>query len=444
MKFWPSTLLWRTFLLVAALMVLSMLAWFEIYSAYQNEPRARQLTELMESVTNLTRSALINAHPERRRELLRELSDREGIHVYAVEKNEVVAPLPDRQLLADVLADLKRKLGPKTRMTLERNGERAVFVSFHIDGDEYWVALPSQRLEQKIPWQWLGWGGAALALSLAGAYLIMFRVTRPLKALSTAASEIGRGKMPQPVEERGPGEIATLAHAFNQMTTDLARLDSDRALILAGISHDLRTPLARLRMGIEMSGAEATIQEGMVADVEEMDKTIDQFLDFARESSGEALQDTDLKALLAEIAAQYQRRGVAIDSELAVMRPLPIRPRALRRAVTNLIDNALFYAGDRQALTLGLRSLRNEIQIDVADRGPGIPAAETERIKLPFTRLDAARGNASGAGLGLAIVERIARGHGGRLELLARPGGGLIARIAIPAAAPMKPSMKTS
>ena len=442
MKFWPSTLLWRTFLLVAALMVLSMLAWFEIYSAYQNEPRARQLTELMESVTNLTRSALINAHPERRRELLRELSDREGIHVYAVEKNEVVAPLPDRQLLADVLADLKRKLGPKTRMTLERNGERAVFVSFHIDGDEYWVALPSQRLEQKIPWQWLGWGGAALALSLAGAYLIMFRVTRPLKALSSAASEIGRGKMPQPVEERGPGEIATLAHAFNQMTTDLARLDSDRALILAGISHDLRTPLARLRMGIEMSGAEATIQEGMVADVEEMDKTIDQFLDFARESSGEALQDTDLKALLAELAAQYQRRGVAIDSELAAIRPLPIRPRALRRAVTNLIDNALFYAGDREALTLGLRSVRNEIQIDVADRGPGIPAAETERIKLPFTRLDAARGNASGAGLGLAIVERIARGHGGRLELLAREGGGLIARITIPVTAPSKPPAK--
>jgi len=444
LKFWPSTLLWRTFLLVAALMVLSMLAWFAIYSAYENGPRARQLTQLMESVTNLTRSALINAHPERRRELLRELSDREGIHVYAVEKNESVAPLPDRQLLADVLAELKQKLGPRTRMTLERNGERAVFVSFHIDDDEYWVALPSQRLERSIPWQWLGWGGAALSLSLVGAYLIMFRVTRPLKALSSAAAEIGRGKMPSPVEERGPGEIATLAHAFNQMTADLTRLDSDRALILAGISHDLRTPLARLRMGIEMSGAEATIQEGMVADVEEMDKTIDQFLDFARESSGEALQKTDLHALLGELAAQYHRRGVEIESELAAVRPLLLRPQALRRAVANLIDNALFYAGGQEALTLSLRPARNEIRIDVADRGPGIPQAEAERLKLPFTRLDAARGNASGAGLGLAIVERIARGHGGRLELLAREGGGLIARITIPAATPTKPPTKAS
>ncbi|HUY02411.1 MAG TPA: ATP-binding protein [Rhodocyclaceae bacterium] len=436
MKLWPSTLLWRTFLLVAGLMLLSMLAWFAIYSTYENEPRARQLTQLMESVTNLTRSALINAHPERRRELLRELSDREGIHVYAVRKGERIAPLPDRPLLADVLSELRQKLGPRTRMTLERNGERAVFVSFHIDDDEYWVALPSQRLERRIPWQWLGWGAAALSLSLAGAYLIMFRVTRPLKALSSAAAEIGRGRIPAPVEESGPGEIATLAHAFNQMTADLARLDSDRALILAGISHDLRTPLARLRMGIEMSGSETAIREGMVTDVEEMDKTIDQFLDFARESSGEALQETDLKALLADLAAQYQRRGVLINNELAAVRPLALRPQALRRAVANLIDNALYYAGNREGLALSLRSEKNEIRIDVADRGPGIPAKDTERLKLPFTRLDAARGNASGAGLGLAIVERIARGHGGRLELLARPGGGLIARIAIPAPAP--------
>ena len=431
MKPWPSTLLWRTFLLVAVLMLLSVLAWFAIYSAYENEPRARQLTQLMASVANLTRSALINAHPEKRRELLRELSDREGIHVYLAEDDESVAPMPDKPLLASVLDELKTELGPDTRMTLERDGERAVFVSFRIDDDEYWVALPSERLERSIPWQWIGWGAAALLLSLAGAYLIMFRVTRPLKALSAAAVEIGRGGMPAPVEESGPGEISMLAHAFNQMSADLARLDSDRALILAGISHDLRTPLARLRMGIELSGADPAMREGMVADVEEMDQTIGQFLDFARGSSGEALQETDPTQLIADIAAQYERRGIIIARELATLPPLLLRPKAMRRAVANLIDNAIHYAGT--ALALSLRRVGNEIQIDVADRGPGIPRAEIERLKLPFTRLDAARSNTSGAGLGLSIVERIARGHGGRLELLAREGGGLIARIAIAA-----------
>ena len=440
MKFWPHTLLWRTFLLVAVLILLSMLAWFTIYSAYENEPRTRQLTQLMASVANLTRSALINAQPEKRAELLRELSDREGIHVYAVDENETVAPLPDKPLLASILEELRSELGAETRLTLERDGERAVFVSFRIDDDEYWVALPSERLERLIPWQWLGWGSAALALSLAGAYLIMFRVTRPLKVLSEAAAEIGRGRVPAPIAEAGPDEIATLAHAFNQMASDLARLDSDRALILAGISHDLRTPLTRLRMGIELSGGDEATQDGMVADVEEMDKTIGQFLDFARETGGEPLHETQLAELLEQLAGQYVRRGFSVNCDLARLPPVTLQPQALRRAISNLIDNALRYAGSAEPLQLVLRRVNNDIQIDVCDRGPGIPAEDAERLKLPFTRIDDARSNALGAGLGLAIVDRIARSHGGRLDLLAREGGGLIARITLPAPARQKAS----
>ncbi|MCX7171719.1 MAG: HAMP domain-containing protein, partial [Proteobacteria bacterium] len=303
---WPQTMLWRTFLLVAVLMLLSVLAWFAIYRAYDREPRARQMAQLMESVVNLTRSALLTAHPEKRHALLLELSDREGIHIYPVEENETIAPLPDRQFLQLVAAQLRDQLGPQTRLTLERNGDKAVFVSFRIeeeDENEYWVALPRERIERVIPWQWIGWGLAALLLSLAGAYLLVFRITRPLKALAGAAMEIGRGHTPAPVEESGPSEITTLAQAFNQMSADLARLDSDRALILAGISHDLRTPLTRLRMSIELSGADQATQESMALDIEEMDQTIGQFLDFARDVSGEALQETDLAALLKDLAA---------------------------------------------------------------------------------------------------------------------------------------------
>jgi len=434
LKLQPASLLWRTFLLVAMLMLLSMWAWFTAFSAYENEPRAHQLTQLMASVVNLTRSALVNAHPEKRQKLLRELSDREGIHVYAVEENENVADMPDKPLLISVLEALRQQLGAETRMTLRRDGERAVFVSFRIDDDEYWVALPSERIERAIPWQWIGWGSAALLLSLVGAYLIVFRIVSPLKALSAAAAEIGHGRVPEPVRESGPSEIATLARAFNQMSANLARLDSDRALILAGISHDLRTPLARLRMGIEMATGEASLRDGMVADVEEMDKTIDQFLDFARESSGEPLEQTDVAAMLTHLASQYQRRGFRVDCDAQPLPPLTLRPSALRRAVANLVDNALHYAGAEKEVTLGLRTSRDAVQIDVADRGPGIPAEEVERLKLPFTRLDLARGNSRGAGLGLAIVERIACSHGGSLQLLARPGGGLIARITLPPA----------
>ncbi len=429
MRLVPRTLLLRTFLLISLLMSLSVLAWLALFNSYEQVPRARHLSQLMASVVNLTRAALVTAEPAKRAELLGELSEREGIRIYTADPNETLAPLPPSPMLQMIDERLRRSLGPDTRLTLERNGEPGVFISFTIDDDEYWVALPLERIERTIPWQWLGWGIAALLLSLVGAWLVMFRVTRPLEKLARAAATIGRGRQPPPVPETGPAEIETLARTFNQMSRDLARLDADRTLILAGISHDLRTPLARLRMGIEMSGADAATREGMEADVEEMDKTIGQFLDFARVDGGEAMQETDLATLLEDLATQYRRRGVEIAVESAESTPLPVRPQALRRAISNLIENALRYAGADRPVSLSLSRADSEVRIDVADRGPGIPEAETERLKLPFTRLEAARSNAGGAGLGLAIVDRIARGHGGRLDLLPREGGGLIARI---------------
>ncbi len=429
----PRSLLWRTFLLVALLMLLSVAAWFAIFNTYEREPRARQLAQTLASVANLTRAALISARSDARRELLKELSDREGIHIYPADADEQVTPLPDRPFLHRVEELVREQLGPDTRLTLEREGERALFVSFRIEDDAYWVALPRERAERIFPIGWLGWGGAALLLSLAGAWLIVFRITRPLKALQTAARKVGAGETPPPLPESGPTEIATVAHAFNQMSADLARLDQDRALILAGISHDLRTPLTRLRMGIEMS-ADEFLKDGMSADVEEMDKTIGQFLDFARSDGGEAVVEIDVAALLDELALQYRRRGFAV--EFAVP-PAPTfltaRPQALRRAVANLIDNALRYAGHEQPVELATAQQKNELLIEVRDRGPGIPAEEMERMKRPFTRLDDARSNAVGAGLGLAIVDRIVRAHGGRFELLARDGGGLAARVTLPA-----------
>ena len=441
MKLLPRSLLWRTFILVALLMLLSVAAWFAIFSTYEREPRARQLAQTLVSVANLTRAALISARPEARRELLRDLSDREGIHIYPADPADRIEALPDRAFLRRVEELVREQLGPATRLTLEREGERALFVSFRIDDSvegDYWLALPRERIDRIFPLSWLGWGVAALLLSLVGAWLIVFRITRPLKALQQAARKVGAGETPARLDESGPTELATVAHAFNQMSTDLAQLDQDRALILAGISHDLRTPLTRLRMGIEMSGDDG-LREGMTADVEEMDKTIGQFLDFARSEGGEAPQDVDVAALLLEIASQYRRRGFRVELASGPTPPvvaLPLRPQALRRAISNLIDNALRYAGADSLVELALGAVSGEFHIEVLDRGPGIPADEVERMKRPFARLEAARTNAAGAGLGLAIVDRVARSHPGGLELLPRDGGGLLARLRLPAHQP--------
>jgi two-component system osmolarity sensor histidine kinase EnvZ len=225
--------------------------------------------------------------------------------------------------------------------------------------------------------------------------------------------------------------MRTVSRAFNRMAGDLAAMERERAMVLAGISHDLRTPLSRLRLALEMSGADRASAEGMGADMEEIDKVIAQFLAFAK-GEDEPLARNDLAALLDEIVEGYQKREQAVSCNAAGIEPFRFAPLAVRRAVSNLIDNALRYAPGPVEVVAHADGGR--VVIEVMDRGPGVPASEADRLKRPFTRLDEARSGQGGAGLGLAIVDRIARVHGGSLDLVAREGGGLVARLSLAAA----------
>jgi two-component system osmolarity sensor histidine kinase EnvZ len=218
------------------------------------------------------------------------------------------------------------------------------------------------------------------------------------------------------------------------MARDLARLEDDRALILAGVSHDLRTPLARLRLGVEMAETDPQLKSGMAADIDEMDRIIGQFLDFARIAGGEPVAATDLAALAREVAQRHRELGHALAEEIAPTLALELRPLAIRRLISNLLDNAFRYAS--ADVRLRVAPSAGGAVIEVLDRGPGIPAGEAERLRQPFTRLETARSGKGGSGLGLAIVDRIARMHEGTLELAPRPGGGLVARVVLPGARP--------
>jgi two-component system osmolarity sensor histidine kinase EnvZ len=429
-RFRPRTLLWRTFLLIAALILVSVAAYFQIFRISEREPRAHQIAQMVVSVVNLTRAALVTAQPDLRRELLLQLAEREGIRVYPVEPDEqVVAPPQDRPLIQLATEEIRRQLGPDTRIAFERDGLAAFWVSFRIDDDEYWVMLPRERVERQFALQWLGWGSLTLALALTGAFLIVFRLKRPLAALTRAATEIGHGKIPAPLPESGPTEIETVSRAFNQMTRDLARLEDDRALILAGVSHDLRTPLARLRLGLEMVDADPQLKGGMAADIDEMDRIIGQFLDFARAAGGEKLAATDLAGLAHEVAGRYRETGHALTEDISQVPAIPLRTLSVRRLIANLLDNAYRY-GEKDVV-LRVAPAQSGAMIEVLDRGPGIPLEEVERLKQPFTRLETARSGKGGSGLGLAIVDRIARMHAGSFDLLPRDGGGLIARVTL-------------
>ena len=423
------TLFARSFLLIALLIVASLAVWLGILRTYQREPLAAELSKQTVSTINLTRAALINADPERRVGLLRELSDIEGIRVYAAASGETLEPMPQEALLDRVAELVRLMLGERTRMAWSRDGVQGFWVSFFIDEDEYWIVLPRERVRPDVTLEWIGWGALTLVLSLIAAWLIASRIAGPLSDLAKAARLVGGGMTPEPLAEKGPRELRTVAAAFNRMTSDLASMERERAMVLAGISHDLRTPLSRLRLALEMSRGEPSIIEGMSADIDEIDQVIGQFLDFAR-GEIERRETTDLDALVRDVAEHYARLGKNVRIAAApAAGKLPLTRVGMRRAIMNLVDNALRYAGE--PVEIATRREGSHALVEVLDRGPGIPRGESERLKRPFTRLRESRGGSGGAGLGLAIVERVARAHGGTLDLHERHGGGLSARISL-------------
>ena len=431
----PRTLLWQTFLLIAVLLGLTLAAWSQIFRYFEEPARARELARMVSSVVNLTRSALINAESGLRTDMLIELAALEGLRVQPSAISDQLIRLPDSRPMQLLEVEIRRRLGMHTRLAREWNGIEGFWVSFRldpIDPTEYWVMLPAERFERPPALDWLVWGSAGLFAALLGAFWVVSRISSPLRELARAAQLIGRGKHPPAVAEDGPLEVAYVARAFNQMNGDLARTDADRALILAGVSHDLRTPLARLRLGVELSGGSDDDVDAMVSDIEEMDRIIGQFLDFGRGQSQEGMAEVNLAQMLSELAEPYRLRGVDLQLTLPARLDVTIRPLQMRRAVTNLIDNALRYAGERAPIALSARTHGQLVLVEVADRGPGIPPDQVERLRQPFTRLEHARSNTKGAGLGLAIIERIMSAHQGALDLLPRSGGGLRAVLRFP------------
>jgi len=433
MNLLPQTLLARSFLFIAVLIVLSLTVSVAIFRHFEQQPRTMQMAQLVVSVVNLTRAAVLSAAPEWRSALLDELADTEGLYVEMADEDDELEPLPDHpQDLQTMVEKVRASLGEDTRFASQRNGEDALWVSFFIGEEEFWVGLPREHIEYQVSQVLLIWGGVVILLALLGAYFIARQVARPLKQLAQAAQQVGHGVTHQPLQERGAQEIVAVSRAFNQMSTDLAANERERALVLAGISHDLRTPLARVRLAAELS-ADESLRDGLAADVEQMDAVIRQFLDYARLDENEATVATDLPTLVQAAAQQFASRVKSLSFDLQRVPPLYVRPLLLKRALSNLLENAVKYGGGE--VTVRLWQDGNWVALAVMDRGAGIPAAQREAAKRPFMRLESARSDATGSGLGLAIVERAARLHGGEFHLEERDGGGLVAKLILNAAA---------
>lgn len=434
-----SGLFWRTFVLLAFLIMASMAAWVASLRVVEREPRAEQLANQIISVVTITRAALTHSAPDLRSELLFDLASNEGIRVYPLEDDDVVLPPRDSTLMPLLQTRIRNKLGLDTRFARKVNDVAGFWVSFKIDEDDYWLMLDRDRIDRTSSIQWLGWAAVTLLLALLGAGFISRLINQPLARLSSAARAIAKGQQPEPLPERGPLEIREANQSFNHMVDDLNRIESDRAVILAGISHDLRTPISRMLLEVEMARLSDEARIGMQSDLAQMDGIIGQFLDYAKPTDTASFVRIDLSQLLEQAAQEASRLpDVHVTTHLDAGVTAMGNPIELKRVINNLIENARRYGktGDNEFVDIDLICCieGGKVLIEVGDHGDGIPESEMDRLRRPFTRLDVARGQANGSGLGLAIVERVIRRHSGKLHLRNRHDHGLIIEITLPTA----------
>jgi two-component system, OmpR family, osmolarity sensor histidine kinase EnvZ len=436
-KLWPRSLFGRLVLLLIVVVGLAALTTALLFNRDRAALIAKQFGETKIVQLKALRAALEGADEPQRRETLGRLGREYGVRIIPEAQRPLVGgPTPPGPAMRDLEKRLQDEIGPETSIRIApRLGQ--LFVHVKAGDAGYWVGfpIPSRAPDEDIPWRAATWAAIVIAVLLAAAFAFARYLARPLRELSAAVERVGRGETPLPLPESGPSEFAAVNHGFNAMIGNLRQIERDRAVLLAGVSHDLRTPLARLRLGIEMSARDEATRAGMVADIEEMDRIIGQFLDFARDDSQTALEQKDLNGIVAACVDRYANAGYDVRLYPSELPPIPLRATALSRLTSNLIDNALAYG----APPVDVSTTRNgdQVILDVADRGTGIPAGEAERLKQPFTRSSAARARgdgAAGAGLGLAIVDRIARLHSGHFDLLSRDGGGTVARVTLPIA----------
>ena len=434
-RLWPEGIAARL-----GLLLLAGLAVFGIVAGllYLDERRDRAV-EHFGRVLSVRMLAIVElleeAGPAERRRLLAALSDRRLRLRLLPERPRAAGWRPPDSVDADAARHLQR-LGPRPVLMRfggmsagERRGGRRIGIAVGLQ-EGVWAEFSVR------PGYWpragpLLWLGAVAVLVVLGLVWGAHRMTRPLRRFTEAADRLGLDANPPPLPERGPRELRNATRAFNRMAARIRRLVDDRTLMLAAVSHDLKTMLTRLRLRaefIEDSGQ----REKAAATLDEMQAMLEAALSFARdEAADERPVAVDLAAMLQSLTADLADSGRAASYDGPDRLVLRGRPVALRRVFENLLDNALRYGGRAEVLLRREAGGRAEVRIE--DRGPGIPAALRERVFDPFFRLESSRSrDTGGSGLGLAVVRAIVQRHDGAIALEDRPGGGLRVRLALP------------
>lgn len=444
MSFFTRSLFGRTVLVVVLSVLLTQLATtFVIRQFYIRPLLERALDDRANHIQTIV-TTLSVLSKEQRNAFIRDFNDSEGARIYAALPPSLQGHAPDPgSRLGRLEERLHRQISPDSRvLETDQGGLPEAWISLKTAHGEYWYVTQRQHFDAGFPAKWGIMLMVVVCISVVGVYWGVRRVNKPLRELTKAVHRIAEGQTPAPVPEpKGPQEIRALSEAFNSMQQALRAFESNRTIMLAGVSHDLRTPLSRLRLGIEMllSSRDSAALDPLVQDLEEIDRIIDQFLDFARDNPHNWLSRGSVNEVVRATHERFSVRNYPVTLDL---RDTPddtlINDRAIERVVTNLVENALRY-GD-PPISIRTETFDHHVRLSVLDRGAGIPPQEVVRLMQPFTRRESSRTGHPGAGLGLAIVDRVIRMHGGTFNLLPRTGGGLEARIELPRIPPAQPA----
>lgn len=437
-------LFWRTFFLLTLLLFSCTFAWLQTFRALEYEPRAIQTAHQIASLVNLTRAALVYSDAITRLSLIKTLADQEGVRILPREPLDHVELYTRGELDERVTEELVGQLGEGTSVASRVNDEVGLWIGFTIESDNYWLLLDPARFARVGGRTWLIWLFTAMGLSLAGAAFITRFINRPLKQLSRATRQVREGEYEahRLDENARTSEIRAVNVGFNRMADQLAKIEQDRAIMLAGISHDLRTPLARLRLETEMSVADEDARNHMAADIQQLDSIIDKFLDYARPDhvNFKPLRLRDVVDACIYPVQDHDDIVIKIDmpGDLHVMAD----EVELQRVISNLIENARRYGRTTATgvadVDIQAQANNDAVLIKVRDHGEGVVPAQLSQLTKPFFRGDTARTSAAGAGLGLSIVAKNIERMGGTFALTSTPGRGLAAHIRMPRAASPK------
>lgn len=428
----PGTLFAQTATLLSLAFVALLLSGALIFKHFVLDPTAKQASEDAAALLVLSAQTWAELPPQTRIDFEAELAYSHGIEL--TEAQHQLPPLVISQTHLNLLQNaLERRTGQDIAVGSAVDRPTQFVADLPIAGRTLRLAFARDRITPEIPSAvfWLTFAAALLALITT--LLLVRHLINPLRKLSHAAVQFGRGKKHIMLKESGPQELAALTRHFNQMTEQVDELIANRTTLLAGISHDLRTPIARLSLALEMLPPEPDLIDRMRLDLKEMDQLITRTLQLAKsfEDSSTPLDDIDLPELLDGIITEYQHQISHLVWQPKQHCPLTVNALALRRVVANLIENAIRYGGD----TLELRYIiqPNATLIEVLDSGSGIPEDKLSRVFQPFYRLESSRNvETGGSGLGLAIVQQLAQAQGWQVELNNRIQGGLCARLQIP------------